>query len=92
MEASAPVSCGRETPPAWAGEETEGALCSIITFKQNNDISSRVAIDSDMATDLKQGEIYCSSSQELVKLNVPIIEFEEIKKYIPSLIVAGDKK
>lgn len=24
MEASAPVSCGRETPPAWAGEETEG--------------------------------------------------------------------
>ena len=68
------------------------SLCSIITFKQNNDISSRVAIDSDMATDLKQGEIYCSSSQELVKLNVPIIEFEEIKKYIPSLIVAGDKK
>ena len=43
-------------------------------LKKNNDISSRVAIDSDLATELNQGEIYCNSSQELVKLNVPNIE------------------
>ena len=33
------------------------SLCSIITFKQNNDISSRVAIDSDLATELNQDDI-----------------------------------
>ena len=67
------------------------SLCSIITFKQNNDISSRVAIDSDLATELNQGEIYCNSSQELVKLNVPNIEFEVLKKYIPSLIISKER-
>lgn len=39
-----------------------------------------MAIDSDLATELNQGEIYCNSSQELVKLNVPNIEFEVLKK------------
>ena len=33
------------------------SLCSIITFKQNNEISSRVAIDSDLATELNQDDI-----------------------------------
>ena len=67
---------------------------TIVTFKQNNSISSINAINCNAAMDLKIGECIIDGPDGLVKIKVPYIDddFIILNKYIPEIKTPGIKE